>query len=376
MPSHANCCVPGCTNQKNHCKRGLFPNEDGVFVKRRLCGSKEKAGCRNTSPICTGLSFHRLPANKHLRKDWIAKIRRDNTPMGENTYVCGVHFEGGRRRDVDSLPVIFPWSTQTRKRKTFTSMAAAAIPNPDICQGTEEISDDCTDQNATSAKEESDCAENMDVELSVSPPDSPTASCFSSNKDPGDVELLREHVDFLLKEYLKVSRELTEEKARAVSLEHKLQKAEEEVKRLQESVSELSLSYSKLKEKPDVLKFYTGLESEAIDFLFAVVGDSSREACRHTVKDTSHFHGLQKQGRKRALKPEDELLLTLCKLRHDFPQADLALRFGVHQSTVSRIFSCWTETIEACFDEFPLWPDKEVIQQHMPAVFQVWYYFF
>ena len=70
------------------------------------------------------------------------------------------------------------------------------------------------------------------------------------------------------------------------------------------------------------------------------------------------------------LKPEDELLLTLCKLRHNFPQDDLAKRFGLHQSTVSHVFSSWIETIEACMDEFHLWPDREVIQANMPTVFR------
>ena len=42
----------------------------------------------------------------------------------------------------------------------------------------------------------------------------------------------------------------------------------------------------------------------------------------------------------RALSVEDELLLTLVKLCHNFPESDLALRFGISQSTVSRIFLC------------------------------------
>ena len=51
------------------------------------------------------------------------------------------------------------------------------------------------------------------------------------------------------------------------------------------------------------------------------------------------------------------MLSTLCKLRHNFSQEDLAMRFGVNQSTMSRLYSCWTEILEACINEFPLWPD-------------------
>ena len=109
---------------------------------------------------------------------------------------------------------------------------------------------------------------------------------------------------------------------------------------------------------------------ECIEFVLHLVGDSAKESCRHTVLDTSNFDGHDSRGRKRRLTPEDELLLTLCKLRHNFPQEDLAMRFGVNQSTVSRIYSCWTEILEACVNEFPLWPDKTSIQEHMPSAFK------
>ena len=45
------------------------------------------------------------------------------------------------------------------------------------------------------------------------------------------------------------------------------------------------------------------------------------------------------------------------------------MRFGVNQSTVSRLYSCWTKIFEACINEFPLWPDKTSIQESVPAAF-------
>ena len=60
----------------------------------------------------------------------------------------------------------------------------------------------------------------------------------------------------------------------------------------------------------------------------------------------------------------------LCKLRHNFSQEDLATRFGVNQSTMSRLYSCWTKILEACINEFPLWPDKTSIQESVPATFK------
>ena len=64
------------------------------------------------------------------------------------------------------------------------------------------------------------------------------------------------------------------------------------------------------------------------------------------------------------------MMFTLCKLRHNFSQEDLATRFGVNQSTMSRLYSCWMKILEACINEFPLWPDKTSIQEKCASYFQ------
>ena len=95
MPSHANCVVPGCLNRKDKCKWGLFSSEEDVqecevYVKRRLCGSMfDKVGCDNASHSCKSVSYHRLlkDAGAHtvLRKKWLTRIPRENTPLMPNS---------------------------------------------------------------------------------------------------------------------------------------------------------------------------------------------------------------------------------------------------------------------------------------------------
>ena len=97
MPSLCHCVLPLCSNRKNNCKFGLFPGDNGQYEKRRLCGhpSDLRGGCKAESEQCKRLSFYRLPRNEDLRRRWIAAIPRSNTPLMENSYVCG-HFVGGR----------------------------------------------------------------------------------------------------------------------------------------------------------------------------------------------------------------------------------------------------------------------------------------
>ena len=101
--------------------------------------------------------------------------------------------------------------------------------------------------------------------------------------------------------------------------------------------------------------------------------DSVEMASRNTTIKTENFMGFQKAGRSRKLQRVDELLLTLCKCRHNFPDEDLASRLDIHQTTLARIFASWMEAMEASFAEVPLSPDKATIQQHMPFSFMQLY---
>ena len=129
MPSHCHCVVPNCSNRKSGCKYGLFIGDDGCYEKRRLCGDPaERKGCGGSSPACKDLSFHRLPSDTDLRKQWLAAIPRTNTPLTSNSYVCGQHFLGGKRARPDNVPKVFVGKRAVRPRTTRTSTGRQALP--------------------------------------------------------------------------------------------------------------------------------------------------------------------------------------------------------------------------------------------------------
>ena len=52
-------------------------------------------GCTNRSSkrACKSLSWHLLPSkNKKRLAEWLVKIRRENTPVTKNSYLCSDHF--------------------------------------------------------------------------------------------------------------------------------------------------------------------------------------------------------------------------------------------------------------------------------------------
>jgi len=51
----------------------------------------------------------------------------------------------------------------------------------------------------------------------------------------------------------------------------------------------------------------------------------------------------------------------------------IAFRFGITQSTVSRIVITWIIFLFLQFKELPLWPKGEVVSMYMPEVFKKQY---
>ena len=100
--------------------------------------------------------------------------------------------------------------------------------------------------------------------------------------------------------------------------------------------------------------FYTGFpnyESLKFDFLGPAVN------C--LVYDPKKEGEVSKCCRARSLSPEDEFFLVLVRLRLGLMEKDLAYRFKISQSTVSRIIATWINFLYLKFTELPLWPPRE-----------------
>ena len=66
----------------------------------------------------------------------------------------------------------------------------------------------------------------------------------------------------------------------------------------------------------------------------------------------------------------EEFFLVLTRLRLGLCEQDIAYRFGISQSTVSRIFNTWINLLHLQFKEIPIWPPKALILSNMPKVFK------
>ena len=69
------------------------------------------------------------------------------------------------------------------------------------------------------------------------------------------------------------------------------------------------------------------------------------------------------------LSPEDQLFLTIMKLRQAKEDFELSMFFQISQSTVSRIIITWLNFLYFQLKELDIWPSKDIIEDFMPSNF-------
>ena len=89
------------------------------------------------------------------------------------------------------------------------------------------------------------------------------------------------------------------------------------------------------------------------------------------LSDESQSGDLSKAlPRKHILSVEDEFLLTLMKLKPGLQNQDLAIRFQIAVSTVSKLFITWINLIYAKLGSLKVFPKRELIQANMTSDFK------
>ena len=113
------------------------------------------------------------------------------------------------------------------------------------------------------------------------------------------IKSFEDRIKQLEADYQNVRQELLDERNHVTMLKDTLSAANAKVSCLQDELDSQQLSYARMKTSPDLIKFYTGIDTEAMEFLLHIVGDAARESCRHNVLNTSAFDGGMTPGEGR-----------------------------------------------------------------------------
>ena len=148
-------------------------------------------------------------------------------------------------------------------------------------------------------------------------------------------------------------------KEKIEELHVKQQKDAFEVQDMEKKIKDLEskcISMNAIEDNENLVKFYTGLPD--YDTLKAVF-----DLCCDCLPSTAE-HGSRK------LTNHNEFLLTLMKLRLNLRNADLAFRFGVAESTVSKIIHKWLNILYISLKFLIRWPTREEVRATLPECFR------
>ncbi|XP_026177649.1 uncharacterized protein LOC113138963 [Mastacembelus armatus] len=312
-------------NSKRH-KTVTYQRREDSSSSLHCCVPMCKASARFNSV----LSFHKFPKDEELQKMWVVNIRRDDLTVTNHTRVCSRHFQttdlieppspiGRRRLRSGTVPVLFPWNNFT-----------LPVLRTGVWQGKE--------------RPDPDTAENKDPPIDVDHQDHD----YCSTAEPSALNPVLNHT----------------EDPRA------------EIARLQKQIEEISVKnkfgLERFAASDDDIRFYTRFATHA--HLMAFWGYI--ESATHKMIRVTNARGKARTsegphtGNPTFLQPIDEFFLFMTYLSLGLMQKDLAHRFKVHQSAVSRIINTWANFLYCVLGSVGIWLSEETVKAHMPDVFK------
>ena len=333
-----------------------------------LCGKKKSA--RHSA------SLHRFPTKREIRDQWLSSLSLTEHDITVNSRVCIVHFRDGNPTNVPSRSVGHKFAARPaddserskRARKRGAASVLNALPNTKkTCTITESESDlppppppppppliATPDKTLAERRGSQSLDSELDVSCigntsgtsrsctpccmpSLSPMISPTPTSDFNNTDNAS---LVARIQFL--------------EAENAALHQKLARTGKAVFRVEHIAHNDSL-----------ITLYTGFPSyEVFISFFEFLGP----AVHHL-----HYHGSKSMGkrhRKTKLDPLNQFFLMLVKLKLDLNMCDMAFRFGVSSTSVSRYVITWICFLYHQLNELVWYPSTEQVKGTMPMVFR------
>jgi len=170
-------------------------------------------------------------------------------------------------------------------------------------------------------------------------------------------------------------------------LKQMLSDAKMEIVELRKGVSRKRFGIEAVQESDKDVHYYAGLPSTAVFFrlleYLSPDGKRSNVVYRATAQkwikegmepgDAEWREEDSQFGRPANLGQADELFLMLVRLRLDLKEYDLAKRFEISPSSVSRTFTTWVNYCYLRLGSLSCWPSRDIIRDTMPAIFKEQY---
>ncbi|XP_035670018.1 uncharacterized protein LOC118411646 [Branchiostoma floridae] len=324
MYQGSRCCVPKCSNRQ---------------------GTDKLQGVRR--------SYYRFPqgeANRDLRRLWETSVRRDNWTASKHDRVCSDHFAGGIRTHIKGspgyIPSIFAWTKASKSRPSRTSEQAGTVTPVSWCKDSwspaPETPGGLTERKIALAKQREEKQ--------------------AAQAKENTTRVWKEHGH----DYPETCR------AKPSVYDEELAALHETVQRLEEENSQLKnkvFSLDTIKDSDKDFQVRTNLPNFDV---FSSICEYLKTVSNGRLKywrgqETDIDSERSRTGRERTLTFEEEFFLVLVKLKSgDFNQ-EIASKFGISESQVSKIFTTWINFLHRelryLFEMKTSWENEETIPE-------------
>ena len=368
----------------------LDKGQDISKKKKRSFGRQCAAyGCYsyfyNSDGSQTGLHFFAFPKSNPEKRRWCSLIKRidgmDGFKVSSSTFLCEKHFTSADiKRNPNHwrlVPGAVPSLNLVAGTVTSTGVKCKARKPPSARFEIFPSSSQDTSLQFSSFVGEIDAelGSHFEEDLSTSTVSTSTQTYFSFVNSPTylptDFEKMENEImdSFIKSDTLQSqSQELS---AKVIELENQVEQLELQLARIKLSL----FSIEKLKSDSSATKFYTGFPNfptlmSTFEYFEPKVLQMQYWRGNKSSQSSDVHHSKSSRGPKRSLTHLEEFILVLMRLKVGLFIDDLAGRFGISSSQVSKIF-----TTRICFlyHELPLLfkpPSQEVVRQAMPAQFK------
>lgn len=334
--------------------------------------------CNSDSDKDPNLRWAQFPQPKRnisAAKKWVQLVGRAHFTIKNvtrHTFVCEKHFPEGAVLDVQSNPTLQPYplkkpafdqfpaiisrkkrgrkegNEQSKKNNHTNNDGGSSVENkvvPNLSQESVAVSPPYKIQKSavkTSYKRVVDVKRNITLTF---PPPQKTPEKINQGHDA-----TKTHVSVACQVDVPKKAIVEQLEAKTADLEEKL--------RSSQSLSAFIL------ESEEKAQYYTGLDKTSRDAIWNFLGEA---------KDHLHIFGTKKltSGKMKKLSVSDQFLLTLFKLRCNYPYADLEYRYGVNRKTLARVFKTWLQFMFLKFKaiEKRMFTLKSDLPQPLPKAF-------
>lgn len=167
-----------------------------------------------------------------------------------------------------------------------------------------------------------------------------------------------------------------------LSCDEKLEAATQHIEYLEQMVEKLTIGrfgLQRFETDPKSLQFYTGFSSYTlllnVYHLLRPTADKMTRWSQIQRKRMGYSQDINTDisFRSESIPLIDQFFMFLVKIRLGLFQQDIACRFNVSQSTVSRIIITWANFLYFQLGSVPIWPTRDKVNKFMPDCFKELY---